>query len=77
MVSPDKIRSQLERLRLNTNTGRPLGGDSFLKKLESFLGRRVRPRPLGGTRFLERLEKMLSRVLLRNKPGRKPKKKPK
>ena len=34
-------------------------------------------RPLGGPKFLERLEKMLGRVLRRNKPGRKPKKKPK
>jgi putative transposase len=34
-------------------------------------------RPLGGSGFVERLEKMLGRVLRRNKPGRKPKKKPK
>lgn len=34
-------------------------------------------RPLGGPKFLEQLEKMLGRVLRRNKPGRKPKKKPK
>jgi len=34
-------------------------------------------RTLGGPRFLERLEKMLGRVLRRNKPGQKPKKKPK
>jgi hypothetical protein len=39
--------SQLGRLRLNTHTGRPLGSDSFLSKLESLLGRRVRPLPVG------------------------------
>jgi putative transposase len=39
--------SELGRLRLNTHTGRPLGSDSFLSKLESFLGRRVRPLPVG------------------------------
>jgi putative transposase len=34
-------------LRLNTHTGRPLGSDSFLSKLEKLLGRRVRPLPVG------------------------------
>jgi len=34
-------------------------------------------RPLGGSGFVERLERMLGRVLRRNKPGRKPKKKQK
>jgi hypothetical protein len=33
--------SELGRLRLNTHTGRPLGSDSFLSKLEGLLGRRV------------------------------------
>jgi len=35
------------RLRLNTHTGRPLGSDSFLSRLEKRLGRRVRPLPVG------------------------------
>ena len=39
--------SELGRLRLNTHTGRPLGGDSFLSKLETLIGRRVRPLPVG------------------------------
>lgn len=36
-----------EALMLNTHTGRPLGTDSFLSKLEHALGRRVRPLPVG------------------------------
>jgi len=34
-------------LRVSTSTGRPLGSDSFLSKLERTLGRRLRPRPVG------------------------------
>jgi hypothetical protein len=37
----------VERLRLHTRTGRPLGSDAFLRKIETFLGRRVRARPRG------------------------------
>ena len=37
----------LAALRLNTRTGRPLGTDGFLSKLESLLGRRVRALPVG------------------------------
>jgi putative transposase len=36
-----------ERLRLHTRTGRPLGSDSFLSKVETYLGRRVRAVPRG------------------------------
>src|SRR3990172_2440139 len=39
--------TELGRLRVNTHTGRPLGSDSFLSKLEKLLGRRVRPLPVG------------------------------
>ena len=39
--------TQLARLRVNTHTGRPLGSDSFLSKLEKLLGRRVRALPVG------------------------------
>jgi hypothetical protein len=39
--------AELARLRVNTHTGRPLGSDSFLSKLERLLGRRVRPLPVG------------------------------
>ena len=35
------------RLRASTHTGRPLGRDSFLSKLEHMLGQRVRPLPVG------------------------------
>jgi putative transposase len=37
----------IETLRLHTRTGRPLGGDAFLSKIETFLGRRVRAVPRG------------------------------
>ena len=36
-----------ERLRTHTRTGRPLGTDAFLAKIETMLGRRVRPLPIG------------------------------
>ena len=41
---------EMERLRLRTHTGRPLGSDSFLSKIETALGRRVRPLPRGRPR---------------------------
>ena len=56
MISAKQWRAELERgiddtavesLRTNTHTGRPLGSDSFISKLEIFLGRRVRPLPVG------------------------------
>ena len=37
----------VEGLRVRTRTGRPLGSDSFLSKVEHVLGRRVRPLPVG------------------------------
>jgi len=37
----------MERLRIYTRTGRPLGDDAFLSKVETFLGRRVRAMPRG------------------------------
>ena len=39
--------SQVMKLRHNTHTGRPLGSDGFISKLEKLLGRRVRPLPVG------------------------------
>ncbi len=42
--------SEIGRLRSSTYTGRPLGSDSFLSKLETLLGRRVRPLPVGRPR---------------------------
>ena len=41
---------EMDRLRLRTHTGRPLGSDSFLSKIETALGRRVRPLPRGRPR---------------------------
>jgi putative transposase len=38
---------EVTRIRLRTHTGRPLGSDRFLAKLETLLGRRVRPLPVG------------------------------
>jgi putative transposase len=38
---------EVARIRLRTHTGRPLGSDRFLAKLEIVLGRRVRPLPVG------------------------------
>ncbi len=36
-----------ERMRVHTRTGRPLGGDSFLSKLENLINRRIRANPVG------------------------------
>jgi len=42
--------AELAQMRLRTHTGRPLGSDSFLSKLETLLGRRVRALPPGRPR---------------------------
>ena len=39
--------TEVARLRLCTHRGRPLARDSFLSKLETKLGRRLRPLPVG------------------------------
>jgi len=56
-ISPEQWRATLEAvgkssdicdtIRRNTYTGRPLGSDSFLSKVEHYLGRRVRALPVG------------------------------
>ncbi len=55
-MTPVKWRRMLERpdddrlarsLQLSTSRGRPLGSDSFIAKLETMLGRRLRPLPRG------------------------------
>ena len=38
---------EVEALRLRTTTGRPLGSDRFIAKLETALNRRLRPLPVG------------------------------
>ena len=43
----DMDRTKLARLRGNTHTGRPLGSDSFISKLEKKIGCRLRPLPAG------------------------------
>jgi putative transposase len=43
-------REALSTLRLSTHRGRPLGSDRFLAKIESLLGRRLRPLPVGRPR---------------------------
>ena len=57
-VEPEQWKQKLmeadaqrdERIRLRTQTGRPLGSDSFVGKLEAALGRRLRPLPVGRPR---------------------------
>ncbi|MHC4495517.1 MAG: transposase [Planctomycetota bacterium] len=49
--------SDLGRLRSSTHTGRPLGSDSFLSKLERLLGRRIRPMPVGRPRQNKKAKK--------------------
>ena len=39
--------TQVRILRNNTHTGRPLGSDGFISKLEKLFGRRIRPLPVG------------------------------
>ena len=39
--------SKVSSLRISTHTGRPLGSDSFISKMEKMIGRRVRPLPTG------------------------------
>ena len=39
-------KEMLRLLRLRTQTGRPLASDRFMSKVETFLGRRVRPLPV-------------------------------
>jgi len=40
----------LSVVRLSTHRGRPLGSDRFLSKIESLVGRRLRPLPVGRPR---------------------------
>jgi putative transposase len=42
---------QLARFRLCTSRGRPLGSDKFVAKLETLLGRRLRPLPRGRPKY--------------------------
>ncbi len=46
----ERNAAAMDRIRLNTHTGRPLGSDAFLGRVEKLLGRRVRPLPVGRQR---------------------------
>ena len=37
----------MEQMRVHTRTGRPLGDDAFISKIEALLNRRVRAIPRG------------------------------
>ena len=43
-------KTTLSTVRLNNHRGRPLGSDRFLSKIESLVGRRLRPLPVGRPR---------------------------
>jgi len=47
LVSVGESRETIEPLRMHTRTGRPLGSDTFLSKVETFVGRRVRGVAMG------------------------------
>lgn len=47
----------LSLLRTRTTTGRPLGGDAFISKLETAVGRRLRPLKIGRPRLAKIAEK--------------------
>lgn len=48
MVLREKLeRLDMDRLRVHCRTGRPLGTDKFISKLETALGRRLRALPVG------------------------------
>lgn len=42
--------SEIQRLRLHTRTGRPLGSDSFITRQEAYLGRSLRAQKVGRKR---------------------------
>jgi hypothetical protein len=46
----ERLKEPASAMRLNTHRGRPLGGDGFPSKIESLLGRRLRPLPIGRPR---------------------------
>jgi len=47
ILAEDVQEKEMRMLRTGTLKGRPLGSDSFISKLESLLGRRLRPLPVG------------------------------
>lgn len=53
LLATREDETQLARLRLNTQTGRPLGDDAFLDILEAAAGRRLRPQKAGRPRKIK------------------------
>ena len=47
LVDVARDTGAMDSIRHNTHTGRPLGSDAFLSKVEKALGRPVRPLPVG------------------------------
>lgn len=47
MLREREDEQEIGQLRLYTRTGRPLGSDRFLSKIEAMVGRRVRALPVG------------------------------
>jgi hypothetical protein len=47
VLTEDLDETETQGLRLNTHTGRPLGSDGFVSKLERFVGHRPRPLHVG------------------------------
>ena len=47
LLAEDIEEKETRKLCTNTHTGRPLGSDSFMSKLERIAGRRLRPLPIG------------------------------
>ena len=54
MLSKSEDEEALNLIRVRTRTGRPLGSDRFLAKMEILAGRRLRPLPVGRPRKLKR-----------------------
>jgi putative transposase len=61
---------ETNRIRIYCRTGRPLGSDGFISKLESIIGRRLRPLPVGRP-------KKKTKVITKRKVARKNKQKSK
>ena len=54
VLTQAQSEEEIEKIRLNTHTGRPLGSDSFISKLEKMLNKRLRPLPVGRPKINKR-----------------------
>jgi putative transposase len=54
ILSQIQTDDEIKHIRGETYRGRPLGSDSFVSKIEHFLGHRVRPLPVGRPKKKER-----------------------